>query len=91
MPNGYCFRCRRWGQLEEHHLFGGSNRKKSTKYKLTVFLCADCHRVGAEAAHRSGKTMQELHEYGQRKFMRENNATVEDFIRLFGRNYLDDR
>ena len=90
MPNGHCFLCHRWGFLEEHHIFGGSNHKHSTKYKLTVFLCGDCHRTGKKAAHGCKETMQKLHEYGQRKFMRENNATVADFRRIFGRNYLDD-
>lgn len=90
MPDGHCFLCHRWRFLEEHHIFGGSNRKHSTKYKLTVFLCGDCHRTGKRAAHGCRETMQKLHEYGQRKFMEENNATVDDFRRIFGRNYLDD-
>lgn len=30
-----------------------------------------------------------LHEYGQRKAMEENGWTVDDFIREFGRNYID--
>lgn len=29
-----------------------------------------------------------LHEYGQKKWMDENNGTIEDFIKIFGRNYL---
>lgn len=39
MRDGYCWLCGRWGHLEEHHIFGGAYRKKSTKYGLTVFLC----------------------------------------------------
>ena len=41
MHDGYCWLCGRWGHLEEHHIFGGANRKKSTRYGLTVFLCGD--------------------------------------------------
>lgn len=56
---------------------------------LTVFLCGDrCHRNGPQAAHNCRETAQRLHEYGQRKFMREQNATIEDFRREFGKNYL---
>ncbi len=89
MRDGYCWLCGRWGRLEEHHIFGGAYRKKSTKYGLTVFLCGDrCHRNGPQAAHNCRETAQRLHEYGQRKFMREQNATVEDFRREFGKNYL---
>lgn len=90
VPDGYCWLCGRWGHLEEHHIFGGANRKKSTKYKLTVNLCGEsCHRNGPKAAHRCKETAQRLHEYGQRKFMREQNASVEDFRRIFGKNYLE--
>lgn len=42
------------------------------------------------AAHRCAETAQKLHEYGQRKYMREYNATVDEFRSLFGKNYLDE-
>lgn len=42
-----------------------------------------------EAAHNNAATMQLLHEYGQRKAMEENHWTVPDFIREFGKNYID--
>ena len=57
---------------------------------LTVYLHGDeCHRNGPNAAHRNPQTRQMLHEYGQRKWMEETGGTTEDFIREFGRNYLD--
>lgn len=75
-------------RLEEHHVFGGSNRKWSEKYGLKVHLCGDkCHRNGPRAAHQSGETMQLLHEAGQRAF-EEHHGTREEFMRIFGRNYL---
>lgn len=47
MYYGRCWLCGRWGWLEEHHIFGGANRKKSEKYGLKVGLCGDtCHRNG---------------------------------------------
>lgn len=76
--------------LERHHIFGGANRKKSEKYGLVVLLCGySCHRVGPEAAHNNANTMQRLHEYGQKKAMEENGWTTEDFIREFGKNYIN--
>lgn len=75
--------------MEEHHIFGGSNRKKSEKYGLKVWLCGDtCHRNGREAAHQCAATALRLHQYGQRKFMKEQGATVEQFRAMFGKNYL---
>jgi hypothetical protein len=89
-------RCRRCGAngyadpLDRHHIFGASNRKKSEKYGLVVDLCHhDCHIFGKYAVHNNKDIMQKLHEYGQRKAMEENNWTKEDFIREFGKNYLD--
>lgn len=75
--------------LEEHHIFGGSNRKKSEKYGLTVHLCGKkCHRCGPKAVHVNRETAQMLHEYGQRKFMEETGCTINEFRLEFGRNYL---
>lgn len=89
-----CFLCGRNGTtdpLDKHHIFGGTNRKKSEKYGLTVYLCHhDCHQFGPKAAHQSRETMQALHEYGQRKAMEENGWTAEEFRQIFGRNYLAD-
>ena len=93
MPDGYCWLCGKWGHLEKHHIFGGNpNRKLSEKYGLTVFLCGEsCHRNGEKAAHKCAETAQRLHEYGQRKFMQEQNASIEDFRRVFGKNYLEEK
>ena len=88
MAKGYCFLCHKWRNLEEHHIFGGPYRDKSTKYKLTVDLCWECHRTGPEAAHRCRETREQLQEYGQRKAMREQGWSVEDFIREFGKNHI---
>lgn len=92
--NKCCWLCLRNGSddpLDRHHIFRGPNRSKSEKYGLVVYLChSRCHLYGKEAVHNNSKTMQMLHEYGQRKAMEENNWTVEDFRREFGRNYLED-
>ncbi len=87
-----CFLCGRNGSgdpLDRHHIFSGPRRKLSEKYGLVVYLCHDrCHIFGKDAAHRSKDTAQILHEYGQRKFMDEQGASVEDFIKIFGKNYI---
>lgn len=88
-----CWLCGKNGcgdPLDKHHIFGGvAYRKKSERYGLTVWLCHDsCHENGPEAVHRNAETRQRLQEYGQRKAMEENNWTVEDFVREFGKNHL---
>lgn len=70
---------------EMHHLIGGPNRRNSTKYKLMVPLCRECH----DKAHfKDHKLMDELHRYGQRLF---NTLYPNlDFREIFRINYLDD-
>ena len=89
-----CFLCGGNGNgdpLDRHHIFGGSRRKKSERYGLVVDLCHNrCHIFGEYAAHKNADTMLALHQYGQRKAMEENNWTTEDFIREFGKNYIEE-
>lgn len=88
-----CFLCGRNGNgdpLDKHHIFSGSYRKKSEKYGLTVYLCHNsCHIFGPDAVHNNSDRMLYVQQYGQRKAMKEQNWTKDDFIREFGRNYLD--
>jgi hypothetical protein len=88
-----CFLCGRngnWDKLDRHHIFGGSNRRKSEKYGLVVYLCHNrCHIFGKNAVHKNADLMLKLHQYGQKKWMSEQGKTKEDFIKEFGRNYLD--
>lgn len=94
MAYKHCFLCGKNGsqdRLERHHIFGGPYRNASEKYGLVVYLCGDsCHRNGPKAAHRNAETMTLLHAYGQKKAMREQGWTVEQFRQVFGRNYLED-
>lgn len=89
-----CWLCLRNGAddpLDRHHIFRGPNRSKSEKYGLVVLLCHNrCHLYGKYAVHNNSETMRRLHEYGQRKAMEENNWTIADFVREFGRNYLEE-
>ena len=91
--DGTCYLCVRLHDdyrahrgLEEHHIFGGPNRKLSEKYGLKVKLCPDHHRNGEEAAHRNADVARVLHEDGQRMF--EKHHPGEEFRNVFGKNYL---
>ena len=89
-----CWLCGKNGAndpLDRHHLFGGGNRRKSEKLGLVVDLChGSCHIFGERAAHRCRETAQALHEYGQRMAMERMGWSTEEFVREFGRNYLDE-
>lgn len=83
-----CFYCKTTRYLEEHHIFGGANRKYSERYGLKVYLCNRDHNQSPFGVHFNAERMQELHELGQRKFMEHFNASLEDFRKIFGKNYL---
>lgn len=74
--------------LESHHCFGASNRDNSEKYGLKVWLRHDWHNEPPMGAHHNADTMQMLHEVGQRAF-EEKHGNREEFVNIFGRNYLD--
>lgn len=82
-----CFICKTTINLHIHHIFGAFNRKKSTKYGLIVPLCARHHNMSDEGVHFNKKLDIKLKQLAQLKF--ELNHTREEFIEIFGRNYLD--
>lgn len=89
----HCFLCgmnRNLEPLERHHVFfGTANRKKSEKYGLTVYIHGNkCHRNGKESVHRNAEVDKTLKEMVQKRAMQYYGWSVEDFISIFGKNYL---
>lgn len=94
---GICFICGVHSPTEEHHIFGGSSRSKSTEYGLTTHLCPSCHR-GTYGVHGiKGESFRNyLHETAQAEFeenlIKSKGYTEEEarafFIKEFIRSYL---
>lgn len=83
-----CLVCGSWN-IEDHHIFfGTAKRKLSEKYGLKVWLCPTHHR-GTYGVHgkEGHKLDRELKQLGQKNF-EYLHGTREDFIKIFGRNYL---
>lgn len=85
---GVCFICKRVTQTENHHIFGGGNRKKADREGLTVYLCHDCHNEPPNGVHFNRERNVRLRQIGQRAWMDHYGKTAQDFIREYGRNYL---
>lgn len=88
-----CFLCGRieteYNRLEVHHIFQGRGRRKiCDRYGLTVTLCHNCHNEKPYGVHYNKETAEYLHRYGQEKAMKENNWTTEQFVEVFGKNYI---
>ena len=89
-----CWACRNlynvfnpW-RLEEHHIFPGTPRRAlSERYGLKVYLCREHHNVPPCGVHFDPTLMLRLQQEGQRAFEKTNSR--EEFVRLFGKNYLE--
>jgi hypothetical protein len=80
--------CRR-GYAHLHEDFGGKNRQLSIDYGLQRRLCYEHHNMpGGMNPHHNKDIAEQYKKESQAKFER-LYGTREDFIRLFGRNYLD--
>lgn len=82
-----CYHCKTTRNLEEHHcLYGTANRKISERFGLKVYLCSEHHR-GKNGVHGQNKYLDiTLKQLAQKKI--EESRTREDFIKIFGKNYL---
>lgn len=83
-----CFFTGETYDLHKHHIFfGNPGRKLSEKYGLTVYLVPYWHTTGPQAVHNCRKTDLILKQAAQKAFERVH-GTREDFMKIFGRNYL---
>ena len=72
-----------------HHVFEGTGRRSiSDRYGLTVWLCAKHHNMSDEGVHFNRELDLALKEAAQKKAMEYYKLTVEDFIKIMGKNYL---
>ena len=87
--SGRCFLCDARGvSLEEHHVFGGGCRKLSEHYGLKVYLCHRCHNEPPKGVHFCREEREKLQSRVQKTAMRYFNWSTEDFIKIFGRNFV---
>lgn len=89
----HCFICGMNTNLEPldcHHVFEGSYRKKSEKYGLKVYIHhSKCHIFGVNSVHANAEVARALKALVQKIAMRHYGWTIDDFIKIFGRNYID--
>ena len=82
-----CFICHSTHNLQMHHIFfGTANRKLSEENGLKVWLCWDCHE-GGNGVHHNRELDLWHKKMAQKKF--EETHSREEFMKIFGKNYLD--
>jgi hypothetical protein len=83
----HCFFCGSCSWLERHHIFPGGFRHASEEYGFVVTLCHYCHNEPG-GVHFNKEKRNELKRMAQREY--EKKRTRTNFMRDFGRNYLEE-
>lgn len=81
-----CYVTRSTNNLHKHHIYGGARRKLSELYGCFVWLRADWHNLSDYGVHFNKSLDTKLKRICQEKF--EESHTRDEFMRIFGRNYL---
>lgn len=85
----HCIICGK-APVNKHEIFFGSNRHNSIKYGLVIPLCVAEHHVGnAIGIHADKELDLKWKQNGQLAYMKHYNKNIEEFISVFGKNYLD--
>ena len=90
-----CYICGNTYDLDKHHIYGGGNRQVSEANGFWVYLCKRHHTMSCYAVH----PLPGVEWYGEenKKMLQtacqkvyERTHTREEFIRLIGKNYIDE-
>ena len=84
-----CYVCGLYAPVEEHHIFfGNHNRRISEENGFKVWLCAEHHRGTIGVHGKLGHVLDiKLKQECEKKYLNQGH-TVQDFIKLIGKNYL---
>lgn len=84
-----CYVCGLYSPVECHHIFfGNPNRRISEENGFKVYLCQEHHRGTIGVHGRLGHVLDiKLKQECEKKYLNQGH-TVQDFIRLIGKNYL---
>lgn len=92
--DSYCLICLGNGYndpLNRHEVFGGPFRGKSKRLGLWCCLChSRHHQNGPESVHQNAETALWLKRLAQHMAMEKYGWSMDDFIREFGKSYLEE-
>lgn len=88
MPENEFYSTERQYGLHRHEVFFGSNRQKSIKYGLVVFLTPEMHNMSNNGVHFNHEFDLYLKQIGQKTAMKYYNWDIDQFREIFGKNYL---
>lgn len=83
-----CYVCDTTLNLEEHHVFGGANRKLSEKYGLKIKLCHTHHNEPPAGFHFNKVLADKIRQEAEIKFIEHYKSNKEEFRKIFGKNFI---
>lgn len=85
-----CLICATDLDLHLHHVFGGYGKRTiSDREGLVVYLCPYHHNASKNSVHLNRKLDLKVKRWAEKKWLEHNNKTIDDFIELMGKNYLE--
>lgn len=89
-----CYFCGSAMDLHWHHVYHWSSwvRTVSAREGCMVRVCANCHNFGPKSIHLDKERVKEreLQAACQKAWETQKNGSHEDFIKVFGKGYLND-
>ena len=83
------WRNQRIGNLHRHEcFFGVRNRQKSIDDGLVVFLTPELHNMSNKGVHFNKEFDLMIKKEAEKRWLEYYNKTIDDFIKIYGRNYL---
>lgn len=89
MPRDPAYSTERFSGSHRHEVFYGPYRQKSIRLGLVVFLTPEMHNASGAGVHFNRDFCDYLKRLGQRAAMNRYGWSTDDFIREFGKNYLE--
>ena len=88
MPDDVRWFTTRFPGSHRHEIFGASNRQRSIRDGLVIFLTPEMHNMSKNGIHFNKEFMDYAHKVGQKTWQDYYHKTKEDFIKEYGKKYL---
>lgn len=84
-----CYVCDTTSNIHIHETYYGKNRQKSIEDGCCVYLCGRHHNQSNLGVHFNHELDLEIKKQMEKCWLEHYNKTIDDFIKKFGRNYLE--
>ena len=83
-----CLVCGTTQNIHIHEVYFGRNRQNSIREGCCVYLCGRHHNQSNQGVHFNQELNLSIKRLMEATWIKHYDKTIEDFIKIFGRNYL---